>query len=146
MHLLFILVTTILVVYINTSPRASGSNSKRAFFPFSRLMGPTYEATEPCSPNEERTNLAQYLGVRVVGFQHLKGFGDLGTQRIRRLQKMEKLGVVHLKKHTSDLSSKFRLGSVDKRVEAFSNHVLLHLWSGRSESRGIQDPSLAASR
>mmetsp|Transcript_33748 Transcript_33748/g.81826 ORF Transcript_33748/g.81826 Transcript_33748/m.81826 type:complete len:657 (-) Transcript_33748:516-2486(-) len=47
---------------------------------------------------------------------------------------MEQFRVVHLQKHTCDLSSKIRLRLVDKRIQTFTDHVLLHLRSSRGKS------------
>ena len=69
-------------------------------------------------------------------FQHLERLLDLSLEGIRRLEEVKELGVVHLKKHASDLAGQLGLDSVDERVEALSDHVLLLLISGVRELCG----------
>src|SRR6056300_375731 len=46
---------------------------------------------------------------------------------------MKQLGIIHLQKHSRDLTGKFWLGVVDERVQALSDHILLLL--GRSTGK-----------
>jgi hypothetical protein len=49
------------------------------------------------------------LRVGLVSFQDLQGFRDLGAQGLGRLQQMQELRIVHLEKHTGNLTGQLGL-------------------------------------
>mmetsp|Transcript_7973 Transcript_7973/g.10516 ORF Transcript_7973/g.10516 Transcript_7973/m.10516 type:complete len:224 (-) Transcript_7973:1516-2187(-) len=71
-------------------------------------------------------------------FQHSERLCNLCCQSFWRLQKMQKLAVVHLQKHPSDFPTEVGLGGCDERIQPFPNHVLLLLWGGCCQSRWCQ--------
>mmetsp|Transcript_18281 Transcript_18281/g.27277 ORF Transcript_18281/g.27277 Transcript_18281/m.27277 type:complete len:404 (+) Transcript_18281:122-1333(+) len=60
-----------------------------------------------------------------MSIQNLQGLTNLSTKCLRTFQQVEQFRVIHLQKHTGDLTSKFGLSCMNERVQAFSNHVLL---------------------
>mmetsp|Transcript_74516 Transcript_74516/g.161184 ORF Transcript_74516/g.161184 Transcript_74516/m.161184 type:complete len:340 (+) Transcript_74516:90-1109(+) len=73
-----------------------------------------------------------------MGLQHRKGFLHLAHQSLRGLDQMQQFCVIHLKQHTSDLSSKLGLVLDDQRVQSLTNHVLLHARLGSSQGSAIK--------
>ena len=65
----------------------------------------------------ETTRLGRGVSVFVlVSFQYLESLRYLGVESFWTLQKMKKLGVVHLQQHTSDLACKLGLRLVNERI------------------------------
>ena len=78
----------------------------------------SYSTRFPCSIPPD---LLVVAGLVVA--QHSQRLVDLALKRIRTLDKIEQLSVVHLQQHARDLAGLLRLMCVDQRIEQLSDEI-----------------------
>jgi len=68
-----------------------------------------------------------------MDLENCDSFLNLALQGFLMLKHVDKLRVVDLKKHASDLAGQIRIHVLDEREDAFTQHLLLFLRWGRSQ-------------